>query len=206
MKEKLLIIGAGGHGKVVADIALRLNRWKSIYFLDDDESKKSLMGIKVIGKTVDVYRYTNDHDIFIGIGNNEKRAEIQAKLEANGVSLPVLIHPNTVIGKDVQFGEGTIVMAGVLINCCSVIGKGCIINTGSIIDHDNAIDDYVHISPGVRLAGMVRVGERSWLGIGSIVINNKCITSNCIIGAGAVVVQDIKEPGTYTGVPAKKIN
>ena len=126
------------------------------------------------------------------------------KLEAEGASIPILIHPNAVIGEQVELESGTVVMAGAVINCCTKIGKGCIINTGATIDHDNSIEDYVHISPGAHLAGTVKVGQGSWLGIGSVVSNNVNITSGCKIGAGAVVVKDITEPGTYVGVPVRR--
>lgn len=204
MKDKLLIIGASGHGKVIADIALKMNRWKSIVFLDDDESIKSSMGIDVIGKSEDAFKYINNCDIFVAIGNNVTREKIQEKLEAEGASIPILIHPNAVIGEQVEFGSGTAVMAGAIINCCTKISKGCIINTGATIDHDNMIDDYVHISPGVHIAGNVRIEKGTWLGIGSIVSNNIKIVSKCTIGAGAVVVKNITEAGIYMGVPAKK--
>ncbi|NMA64614.1 MAG: acetyltransferase, partial [Clostridiaceae bacterium] len=102
-------------------------------------------------------------------------------------------------------GSGTVVMAGVVINSSTRIGKGCIINTGATIDHDNVIEDYVHISPGVNTAGTVRVGCGTWLGIGSVVSNNITVTNNCRVGAGAVVVKDITETGTYVGVPARRI-
>jgi sugar O-acyltransferase (sialic acid O-acetyltransferase NeuD family) len=205
MKNKLLIIGASGHGKVVADIALKMNQWESISFLDDNERLKSSMGIKVIGKSSDVVEFIDDHDIFIGIGNNTLREKIQNKLEAEGASIPILIHPKAVIGGHVEVLSGTAVMAGVVINCCTRIGKGCIINTGASIDHDNIIEDYSHISPGAHLAGTVKVGQRSWLGVGSVVSNNVKITSGCKVGAGAVVVKDITEPGTYIGVPVRRV-
>ena len=101
-----------------------------------------------------------DCDIFVGVGNNVIREKIQKKLEAEGASIPTLIHPNAVIGEQVKLASGTVVMAGVVINCCTKIGKGCIINTGATIDHDNLIEDYVHISPGAHLAGTVKVGAR----------------------------------------------
>ncbi|MFE4425943.1 acetyltransferase [Peribacillus butanolivorans] len=205
MKNKLLIIGASGHGKVVADIALKMNKWASIAFLDDDGSIKSSMGIKVEGKASDAFKYIQDYDIFVGVGNNSTRENIQKKLEAEGASIPTLIHPSAVIGEQVELSTGTIVMAGVVINCCTKIGKGCIINTGTTIDHDNSIEDYAHISPGAHLAGTVKVGKGSWLGIGSIVSNNVKITSGCKVGAGAVVVQDITEAGTYVGVPVRRV-
>ncbi|MFF2459539.1 acetyltransferase [Peribacillus simplex] len=206
MKNKLLIIGASGHGKVVADIALKMNKWQSLAFLDDNENIKSSMGIEVIGKSTGVFNHIQDYDIFVGIGNNSTRGKIQKKLEAEGASIPSLIHPSAVIGEQVELASGTVVMAGVVINCCTTIGKGCIINTGATIDHDNTIEDFVHISPGAHLAGTVKVGHGTWLGIGSVVSNNIGITSGCNVGAGAVVVKDITESGTYVGVPARNID
>lgn len=206
MKNKLLIIGASGHGKVVADIALKMNRWQSIAFLDDDESIKSSMGIEVIGKSSDAFAYIKDYDILVAIGNSTIREKMQNELETAGASIPTLIHPSAVIGEQVEIGVGTVVMAGVVINCCTRVGKGCIINTSATLDHDNVIEDYVHISPGVHTAGTVKVGKDTWLGIGSIVSNNVNITSGCKVGAGAVVVKDITETGTYVGVPARKID
>lgn len=204
-KNKLLIIGASGHGRVVADIALKMNRWQHIAFLDDNETIKSSMEINVIGKSKDVYTYLSDCDIFVAIGNNKTREKILSKLETEGANIPMLIHPSATIGEKVEIGVGTVVMAGVVINCCSRIGKGCILNTGATIDHDNVIEDYVHISPGVHIAGTVEIGKGTWIGIGSVVNNNINITSDCMLGAGAVVVKDITETGTYVGVPAYKI-
>jgi sugar O-acyltransferase (sialic acid O-acetyltransferase NeuD family) len=206
MKNKLLIIGAGGHGKVVADIALKMNKWKSISFLDDNEDNTTSMGIKVIGTTSGLSKYINEYDILVGVGNNAARQKLHENLENLGASIPVLIHPNAVVGSEVEIGAGTVLMAGVVINCCTRIGKGCIINTGSTVDHDNCIEDFVHISPGVHLAGTVKVGQGSWLGIGSLVSNNINITSKCKIGAGGVVIEDITESGTYVGIPVRRID
>lgn len=205
MKDNLLIIGASGHGKVIADIALKMNKWKSIAFLDDDENTKSSMGINIIGKSHDVNKYIDDYEIVVGIGNNKIRKRIQEGVEQQGASIPVLVHPSAIIGQRATLGHGTVVMAGAIINCCTKIGKGCIINTGSTIDHDNIIEDYVHVSPGGHTAGNVKVGKGTWLGIGSIVINNINITCECVIGAGAVVIEHIDRTGTYIGVPARKI-
>jgi sugar O-acyltransferase (sialic acid O-acetyltransferase NeuD family) len=206
MKNKLLIIGASGHGKVVADIALKMDKWKSIAFLDDDKSIKSSMGLKVIGTSDYVFAHKDEYEIFVGIGNNVTRQKIHEMLGTLGASIPVLIHPNAVIGSQVDIGIGTVVMAGVIVNCCTKIGKGCIINTGSTIDHDNDIEDFVHISPGAHLAGTVKVGQGSWLGIGSAVSNNINITNECKVGAGSVVVKDISKPGIYVGTPARKLD
>lgn len=203
--KKLLIIGASGHGKVVADIAIKMNKWQSIAFLDDDESIKASMGLEVIGKTADAFAYEDEADFFVAIGSNATREKIQEKLIEEGVKVVSLIHPSAVIGTDVEIDIGTAVMAGVVINSSSRIGKGCIINTSSSLDHDNVIEDYVHISPGVKAAGSVEIGKGTWLGIGSVISNNVNICSGCKVGAGAVVVKDITEPGTYVGVPVRKV-
>ena len=205
MKDMLIIIGASGHGKVVADIAIKLNKWQSIVYFDDDDSIKTCMGLQVIGKTVDAIKYKDKAEFFIAIGNNLIRERIYKELEKIGIETITLIHPSAIIGNDVEIGLGTVVMAGTVINSSSRIGKSCIINTSSSVDHDNLIGDFVHIAPGVRLAGTVKVGNGSWLGIGSVVSNNLSICSNCKLGAGAVVVKDIEESGTYIGVPTKRV-
>lgn len=205
MNDKLLIIGASGHGKVVADIALKMNKWNEIVFLDDNEDIKSSMGLKVIGKTKDISKYIDEFNVFVGVGNNDIREKLQSNLEKIDAHIPILIHPGAVIGEEVKIGKGTVVMARAVINCCSQIGKGCIINTGATIDHDNKIEDYVHISPGVNIAGTVKISKGTWIGIGSSIVNNININSKCKVGAGAVVMKDINEEGTYVGVPVRKI-
>ncbi len=206
MKNKLIIIGASGQGKVVADIAIKMNEWQSIAFLDDDQTIKTSMGLEVIGTTADAFIYKGEADFFVAIGSNATREKIQEKLIEEGLNVVSLIHPCSVIGTGVEIGIGAVVMAGVVINSSTRIGKGCIINTSSNLDHDNIIEDYVHISPGVNIAGTVKVGKGSWLGIGSVVSNNVNICSGCKVGAGAVVVKDITEPGTYVGVPARRVD
>lgn len=206
MKDKLIIIGASGHGKVVADIAIKMNNWENIAFLDDDETVKICMGFDVIGKSADAIKYKNEADFFVAIGNNSVREKVQEELMDEGLNVVSLIHPSVVLGTDVEIDIGTAVMAGVVINSSTRIGKGCIINTSSSLDHDNVIDDYVHISPGASLAGTVKVGKESWLGIGSVVSNNVNICSGCKLGAGAVVVNDITESGTYVGFPVRRID
>ncbi len=192
--KKLTIIGASGHGKVVADIA-KLNDYDVIEFLDDDESVSNCGGYPVIGKTDKEV----DGDVIVAIGN----AEIRKRLSENK-KLVTLIHPDAVIADDIEIGDGTVVMAGVVINSGAKIGKGVIVNTSSSIDHDCRIGDYCHISVGAHLSGTVNVGDNTWIGAGATISNNVNICSECMIGAGAVVVQSIAEPGTYLGVPARK--
>lgn len=197
--NRLLIIGAGGHGKVVADIAAHCG-YKDIAFLDDDTSLKSCWNYPVVGVSSDGEKYI-DADFFVAIGNPETREMVQGKL--TGLNIISLVHPDAVIAPDVVIGRGTAVMAGAVVNPGSSIGEGCIINTGATVDHDNKIENFVHVSVGCHLAGAVTVGKATWIGAGAVVSNNVNICGGCTIGAGAVVVKDIRERGTYVGVPAK---
>ena len=197
--KKLAIIGASGHGKVVADIARR-NGYKEIVFLDDNDSIHECGGYPVIGKSTEAG--TIDADVIIGIGNAGVRKQIQESLPDE--KLVTLIHPDAVVAEDVVIGKGTVVMAGAVINPGVRIGKGCIINTCSSVDHDCEVGDYVHIAVGSHLCGTVSVGSGTWIGAGATVSNNTSICTDCMIGAGAVIVNDIRESGTYVGVPARK--
>ncbi len=201
--KKLIIIGASGHGKVVAEIAIAIG-YQQILFLDDDESIHVCGKFPVVGKTEEFTHYRED-DIIVAIGNSEIRQKFQEGLEAKSMSIPVLIHPDAVIASDVVLGKGSVVMAGVVINPGTIIGKGCIINTSSSVDHDCCISDYAHISVGAHLAGKVEIGKKTWIGAGAIVSNNISICGDCVIGAGTVAIKDIKNSGIYVGVPAKKL-
>ena len=196
--NRLIIIGASGHGKVVADIAV-LNGYKDIVFLDNDPEIKTCAGYPVLGP--DTMTSELDGDVFIAVGKAETRKKLMER-DANR-NFPVLIHPSAVIAESAEVGAGSVVMAGAVINPGARIGKGCIINTSSSVDHDCVVGDYVHISVGAHLSGTVVVGTGTWIGTGAIVSNNVNICGGCMIGAGAVVIKDIDEPGTYVGVPAK---
>lgn len=199
--NRLIIIGASGHGKVVADIAV-LNGYKDIVFLDNDPEIKTCAGYPVLGP--DTMTSELDGDVFIAVGKAETRKKLMER-DANR-NFPVLIHPSAVVADSSEVGVGSVVMAGAVINPGARIGKGCIINTSSSVDHDCVVGDYVHISVGAHLSGTVVVGTGTWIGTGAIVSNNVNICGGCMIGAGAVVIKDIGEPGTYIGVPAKLKN
>lgn len=205
-KKKLLIVGASGHGKVLADIALKMKQWDEIAFIDDDKTKKECMGFEVIGTSSDVINFINDYQVVIGVGSNNVRELIYNQLKKLKAKFATLIHPNAIIGTNVSIGIGSVIMAGAIINSCTVIGKGCIINTGATVDHDNCIADFVHISPGAHLTGTVIIGKSTWVGGGAVISNNIIITDECIIGAGSVVINDLKESGTYVGVPIRRIS
>lgn len=198
---KLTIIGASGHGKVVADIA-KLCGYDELEFLDDNPSVRTCADIPVTGPATDADRKENA--LFVAVGNPANR---QRLMEAGkGKHFSTLVHPSAVIAENSQIGEGSVVMAGAVINPFAVIGRGAIINTCSSVDHDCKIHDYVHIAVGAHVCGNVEIGNGTWIGAGSTIINNVKICDGCIIGAGAVVIKDIDEPGFYLGVPAKRKN
>lgn len=202
MNRAVVIVGASGHGKVVADIVLK-NKDNIVGFLDDNtELSDKFIGFSVLG-TIDQYQKYPDAYFVIAIGNASIREKLVKKLEK--VKWYTAIHPTAVISDiDVEIGEGSVIMANVVINSGAKIGKHCIVNTSAIIEHDNKIADYVHVSVGAKLAGTVSVGKSTWIGIGASVSNNLNICEDCMIGAGAVVVRDILQPGTYIGVPAQR--
>lgn len=202
MRRKILIIGASGHGKVVADIAQK-NGYTDIAFLDDDVSKRQCGKYKVIGTSDDAILHDGDNFI-VAIGNAKTRQHIQINLLGKGLSVVTLVHPGATIAGDVKVGIGTVVMAGVVINSDVKLGNGVIVNTSSSIDHDCIIEDFVHISVGSHIAGSCQIGKRTWIGAGAIVSNNVIICNDCIIGAGGVVLKDINESDVYTGVPVRK--
>lgn len=202
MAEKVIIIGASGHGKVVADIVLK-NGNEVVGFLDDNPSLgETFAGFPVLGKCMDAVKYPNC-SFLIAIGNANVREKLSTALD---VQWTKAIHPAAVISSiGVEIGEGTVVMANAVINSDAKIGKHCIINTASVVEHDNVIDDYAHISVGAKVAGTVHVGRKTWVGIGASVSNNLTICDDVMIGAGAAVVKDISASGTYVGVPARRV-
>lgn len=205
MRKKVVIIGAGGHAKVIADI-IEKSGDEIVGFLDDNKEIGTTIinEYKVIGDLNNRFTMAvtkENLEFIIAIGDNKKREEIS---HSPNLKFYTAIHPSAQIGLDVEIQEGTVIMANACINSSAKIGKHCIINTGAIIEHDNIIEDYVHISPNATLGGTVKIGESTHVGIGSIVKNNITICKNCTIGAGAVVVKNILEEGTYVGVPARE--
>lgn len=198
--KKLAIIGASGHGKVIADIAKKIG-YSEIVFLDDDKNNHECGGYTVVGASYQAR--TMDADVIIGIGNADIRKKILESIPEEKII--TLIHPNAIIAENVSIGLGTVVMAGAVINSGTKIGKGCIINTCSSVDHDCTLGDYVHIAVGSHLCGNVHVKKNTWIGAGATVSNNITICEGCLIGAGTVIVKDINLSGTYIGVPSRKI-
>lgn len=194
--NRLIIIGASGHGKVIADIAVKCG-YKEIVFLDDNPEIRECAGFPVIGRTAESAQLKGDK--IVAIGNSVIRERFQKMIQT-----VTLIHPRATISRRVQIGTGSVVMAGAVINSDVVIGRGCVINTCASVDHDCQIEDFAHISVGAHVAGTCWIGERTWIGAGATVSNNISIVRDCMIGAGAVVIRDINKSGTYIGIPAEE--
>ena len=198
---KLMIIGASGHGKVVADIAEK-NGYNDIEFYDDDYTLTHCGKWPVVGTTENI-DIGGEIDLFVAVGNNEIRKKLIEKYSNSNIV--TLIHPDAVLADEVDIGRGTIVQAGAVIDPYVKLGKGCIINKHVSISHDCNIGNYIHTAPGSRVCGTVKIGDETWIGAGATVINNVNVCGHCMIGAGAVVVNNIEVSGTYVGVPARLI-
>ncbi len=200
--KNLLIIGAGGHGKVAADIAENMKCYDNIIFADANKSIDKCMGYPVFYEQELSDAIYEQYDTFVAVGNSAAREKVTLRLLERGCFIPTLVHPKAVIARTVTLGEGTVVMAGAVINPDASIGKSCIINTGSSVDHDCKVGDYCHVSVGAHLAGTVSVGEHTWIGAGACINNNLSICPGCMIGSGAMVTKSIEDSGIYIGVPA----
>lgn len=205
MAEALLIVGAGGHGKVVADAAREMGCWSRIGFVDDRSGHpQEVAGVQVIGGVADLRSLRSEWSAaVVAIGSTRRRLEIMRDMRELKFELPVISHPSAVLSRLITVGAGTVIFAQAAINAGASIGAGCIVNTGATVDHDCQLDDGVHICPGVHLAGNVTVGTRSWIGIGSVVRQDISIGRDVVIGAGSVVVQDVPDAVTSYGVPAR---
>jgi sugar O-acyltransferase (sialic acid O-acetyltransferase NeuD family) len=201
--KQLAILGASGHGKVVAEIA-EIDGWEVVFFDDAYPTLDHLEHWPVVGNTeVLLTMLPSFAGCFVAIGNNKIRMDKQKLLADAGGRFPILIHPSSIVSRYAQVGIGSVVMAGAVINSFTRIGQACIVNTASTIDHDCVLGDGVHISPGANLAGGIEIGETSWVGIGASVKELITIGRDVTIGAGAVVILEIPDGKTAIGVPAK---
>ena len=199
----LAILGASGHGKVLADIA-ELTGWKQIVFFDDAWPEKASNGAwQVIGDTQMLLNNINNYQgVIVAIGNNKVRQQKLQQLDSAGAKIITLIHPSATVSRYTQIGLGSVIVAGAVINPDCIIGSGAIINTCSSVGHDCTLGDAVHICPGARLAGGTEVDDRAWVGVGSSVRQLIKIGADAIIGAGSTVVKDVPASTTVMGVPA----
>ena len=198
--DKVMLIGAGGHAKVILDCIENEAKYKIFEVIDDVIEGDFLNQIKVKKRNKNQdYKTLNT---IIAIGNPKHRKNIAEQLKSNFI---MTIHPSAVVSKYAKIGKGSQVLATSVINADATIGNHCIINSGAIVEHDCVLEDYVHVAPNATLGGGVKVGESSHIGIGATIIQNISIGKNVIIGAGAVVTHNIPDNCTAVGIPAKPV-
>lgn len=205
--SSLLILGAGGHGIVVAEAAIANGRWKHIAFLDDRyRVLNGTLPFPVLGALAAAGGFKKEYaDAAVAVGDSRLRLSLIEQLLAQGFSLPSIVHPTAWISPSAQLAPGCVVMAQAVLQANVRIGRGAIINTAATVDHNCQIGDGVHVCPGVNLAGEVEIGQSSWIGIGSCVIQQIKIGADVTIGAGAAVVTHIEDNSLAVGVPAKAV-
>jgi sugar O-acyltransferase (sialic acid O-acetyltransferase NeuD family) len=203
----LLIIGAGGQGKVVAHIASALGLWDKIAFLDDKFQELTMVHEwRVVGKLSDAQDFLDEYkEAIVAVGDNRSRLGLMEKLMDYGFTFPVLVHPDASVSRHTTIGEGSVICAQAAVIIDARLGRGSIVNTGASVGHDCGLGDCVHVAPGVRLAGGVTVGDCSWIGIGAVVKEQVAIGRNVIVGAGTIVIRDVPDNVTVVGAPGRII-
>jgi UDP-perosamine 4-acetyltransferase len=210
--SKIVVIGGGGHAKVIISILNRIDEYQVAGYTDLVD-KSEILGAPYLGDDAVLEEAIGDFRPcaavigfgILGLSDIEKRSAVATKLKALGYSLPAIVAPGAIVSVDVEIGDGTVIFDGAVVNAGSILGRYAIVNTSSSVDHDCALGDSVHIAPGATLGGGVRVGDNSFVGAGATVINGIHIAANCVIGAGAVVIRDCRENGKYLGVPARLV-
>ncbi len=208
-KKPLAVFGASGHAKVVLDIVERQGRYETVSLLDRYKpAGTECGGIQVNGTLEDLRKARSQYpelEVVVAIGDNWARARISAELEAvcPGIRFAIVIHPSAEIGRDVVVGEGTVIMAGAVVNPAARIGAGCILNTRASLDHDSTMAKFTSLGPAATIGGGVQIGEFSSVGIGATVIQELAIGAHTVIGAGAVVVRSIPDFVVAYGTPAR---
>ncbi|HBL22508.1 MAG TPA: hexapeptide transferase [Deltaproteobacteria bacterium] len=207
--KKLVLVGGGGHAKVLAGELMRLGEYGLLGYTALHDAGP-LLGLPFLGGDEILAGIIRSHPgcaAALGIGTvntSEFRKAVFLSLRDQGFEFPAIISPHAVVGEETALGDATVVFAGAVVNPGVRFGRGVIVNTNASVDHDGQIGDFVHIAPGATLSGGVSVGDFSFIGTGASLIQGVRIGSKCLIGAGAVVTKDCLEAGTYVGVPARR--
>lgn len=204
---RLAILGASGHGKVVADAAC-LSGWHDVIFFDDAWPSVYQNGPwKVVGGSSDLMARSVGFDgVVVAIGNNSVRMAKQQELVVAGLKLISVVHPLAVVSSHAAVGAGSVVFANAVINACATLGAGCIVNTGAVVEHDCNVGNFAHLSPNAVLAGGVSAGNKVWVGAGASVKQLVVLGDDVTVGMGSAVLRDVPAGHTVAGVPAHPIH
>jgi UDP-N-acetylbacillosamine N-acetyltransferase len=206
--RSIVVFGASGHGKVVADAA-RSQGFELRAFIDDapERAGTSFWKVPVLGlaQFLAARAQWPGVQVALGIGSNSARQKCHSRLREAGVPVATVVHASAVIAPTAIVGEGSVIMAGAVVNPDAAVGAGCIVNTGAVVEHDCVLGDFVHLSPNAALGGAVRIGDRTHLGLGAVAIPGTRIGSDVVVGAGAAVIRDSDSSVTLVGVPAKPV-
>ncbi len=208
MKEKIVIIGASGHARVIIDIVEQEGKYELVGLLDRDRLKgEEVLGYQILGKEADLPQIKEEYGItgaLIAIGDNFVRSRVAERLKGLVPELKFVkaIHPSASLAKGVTIGEGSVVMAGVCINSSSSVGRFCILNTRSSLDHDSVVGDFGSLAPGVTTGGNCQIGDFAAIGIGATLIHGVKVGEHAVVGAASLVMKDIPSFSVAYGVPA----
>lgn len=208
VSKHLVIVGAGGHGRVCADIAEAAGFTIHGFADDNHELGETINGHQCVANTFeDIKEHCQPgyRLFFVAIGDNGVRQEIYNMAVALNYDIPTIIHPAAIVSRHASIGLGTMIMPGAIVNANATIGNCCILSAGCSVDHDCIIEESVQVSPGVAIAGGVTIGEKSFIGTGASIIPGITVGKGCLVGAGAAVTKDIEDGGRVAGVPARTI-
>ena len=206
LPKSLFIFGAGGHGKVVAEVAQACS-WTVGGFIDDNLPAGSQVNrIEVVDRSLESFAGQKEHAVFIALGDDRLRHHMGRAQRQSGCHTPILIHPSAVVSPSASIGEGTVIMAGAVIQSCATLGTDCIVNTAATVDHDCKIADAAQICPGAHLAGNVSVGERAFIGTGANIVPGIAVGDEACVAAGATVIANVDARSLVAGTPAVEKN
>jgi len=206
-KPRLFVYGAGKHSQVVVETIRRQGRYELLGLVDDDLAKKGrdMLGVPILGghEQLASLLAAGVRHCFIAVGDNHARHQAMEELLRLGFEPITVVDPTAIVLAQTSLGPGTLILGHCHVGVNSVLGKACIISVSSMVGHDCCLEDYVHLTPGVLLGGNVRIGEESFLGLGTGVLPNVCIGRRVIVGAGAAVIRDLPDDVVAAGVPAR---
>lgn len=206
--RQLVIFGAGGHGRVVAETAAAMGLTVAGFCDEGKAIGLKINGLPVLAQGLEALAASHPSSAFavhVALGDNARRLEVAEAARGLGYALPVIRHPAALVSPTASVGEGSVLMAGVIVQANAGIGRCCIVNTAASLDHDNILADGVQVCPGVRSAGDVHYGEGAFVGTGATLIPGIRVGAWAVVGAGAVVARDVPDRARVAGVPARPL-